>query len=426
MSIKLAFSLFFFLSSLFFQTAFPAFLAPLTKDWSTQKYMITVYLNTPPRPTNLVLDLGASFTLMDCSSAAYHSSPTPCGSSFCSSPPCKKVCSTEPGPLLSLTRKPPLTGQPFIGSLSMPITDGRNPGRLGLIPKFVLSCTERSLLKGVIAKDAAGLAGLGRSNLSIPAQVSNFTSQNSVFALCLSGSPSAPGVAFFGSTGPYFISEIDLSKFLNYTPLLPNPSTSGSTVVSYANPSNEYFIGLTDIKVNGKALDFDRALLRFNEKGNGGTKLSTVTPYTTLQSTIFTALTEAFVNESAALNLTVTGAVKPFRVCYKADDVMSTRVGPGFPTVDLVMQSDDVIWRIFGANSMVRIFRDDVDVWCLGFLDGGSHPKSTVVIGGHQMEDNLLQFDLESKRLGFSSSLLVHGTMCGNFNFTTNNNLIIM
>lgn len=72
---------------------------------------------------------------------------------------------------------------------------------------------------------------------------------------------------------------------------------------------------------------------------------------------------------------------------------------------------------------MVRIYRDGVDVWCLGFLDGGAHPKSSIVIGGHQMEDNLLQFDLESKILGFTSSVLVHGTMCANFNFTVNNSL---
>ncbi len=69
---------------------------------------------------------------------------------------------------------------------------------------------------------------------------------------------------------------------------------------------------------------------------------------------------------------------------------------------------------------MVRIARDDADVWCLGFVDGGANARTSVVIGGHQMEDNLLQFDLESKRLGFSSSILAQGTSCANFNFTSN------
>ncbi|KAL0435761.1 UNVERIFIED_CONTAM: putative aspartic proteinase GIP1 [Sesamum radiatum] len=358
------FVLFSCLLSLFFGAAFPAFLAPITTDLPSKKYMLRIYLKAPPQPANLLLDLSASFsTLVYCSHSHYSSY----GSTSC------KARSASPGPVCSSD------------SLSMPVTDGRNPGQLGVIPGFVFACGKRSLLKGLV-KGAAGLAGLGR------------------WPVLLS-------------------SRIDLSKFLNYTPLLSNPAASLSTVKKYSSPSNEYFIGLTAIKVNGKAVEFNQTLLSIDEKGFGGTKLSTVTPYTSLHSTIYRALTEAFVNESAALNLTVTQPVKPFKVCYNADEVMTTGVGPAVPTVDFVLQDDDVIWRVFGWNSMVRIFRDGVDVYCLGFLDGGPHPRSSIVIGGHQMDDNLLQFDLESNRLGFSSSLLVHGTMCANFNFTTNNNL---
>lgn len=59
------------------------------------------------------------------------------------------------------------------------------------------------------------------------------------------------------------------------------------------------------------------------------------------------------------------------------------------------------------------------DVMCLGFVDGGINPRTSIVIGGHQIEDNFLQFDLAASRLGFSSSLLFRQTTCGNFNFTT-------
>lgn len=31
---------------------------------------------------------------------------------------------------------------------------------------------------------------------------------------------------------------------------------------------------------------------------------------------------------------------------------------------------------------------EDKDLWCLGFVDRSENPRSTVVIGGHQMEDN--------------------------------------
>lgn len=61
-------------------------------------------------------------------------------------------------------------------------------------------------------------------------------------------------------------------------------------------------------------------------------------------------------------------------------------VGPDVPSIDLVLQNDKVVWKIFGMNSMVRIIDT---VLCLGFVDGGVEPTTTIVIGAHQMEDNL-------------------------------------
>lgn len=59
------------------------------------------------------------------------------------------------------------------------------------------------------------------------------------------------------------------------------------------------------------------------------------------------------------------------------------------------------------------------NVVCLGFVDGGVETEVSIEIGGHQLEDNLLEFDLAYNRLGFSSSLLFRQTTCSNFNFTT-------
>ncbi|KAK2388894.1 putative aspartic proteinase GIP2 [Trifolium repens] len=58
-----------------------------------------------------------------------------------------------------------------------------------------------------------------------------------------------------------------------------------------------------------------------------------------------------------------------------------------------------------GDDSIVEVNKN---VACLGFVDGGKEPRTTFVIGGHQLEDNILEFDLVSSKLGFSSSLLLH------------------
>ncbi|KAK7382343.1 hypothetical protein VNO80_01194 [Phaseolus coccineus] len=58
-------------------------------------------------------------------------------------------------------------------------------------------------------------------------------------------------------------------------------------------------------------------------------------------------------------------------------------------------------------------------VQCLGFVDGGLEleglARTSIVISGYQMEDNRLEFDLASSKLGFSSSLLLHNATCSHF-----------
>ncbi|KAJ6755364.1 ASPARTYL PROTEASE-RELATED [Salix purpurea] len=97
-------------------------------------------------------------------------------------------------------------------------------GSHALINGFIFSCARTGFLKG-LAKGVSGLAALGRSNVSIPVQLNKlYTSYPNCFAICLSGSKSQPGVAHFGSRGPYnFLPGIDLSKSLLYTPLISNP-----------------------------------------------------------------------------------------------------------------------------------------------------------------------------------------------------------
>ncbi|CAG7900319.1 unnamed protein product, partial [Brassica rapa] len=41
------------------------------------------------------------------------------------------------------------------------------------------------------------------------------------------------------------------------------------------------------------------------------------------------------------------------------------------------------------------------------------------IIGGLQLEDNLIEIDLAKNTLGFSSTLLGRQTNCANFNFTS-------
>lgn len=181
------------------------------------------------------------------------------------------------------------------------------------------------------------------------------------------------------------------------------------------SPKGEYYIGVSSIKINNKVVPVYSSLLSYNRHGYGGTMISTIEPYTVLETSIYKGVTQFFANELSGVPRVA--PVAPFGVCFNSTNIASTRTGPAVPNIDLVLQNQNVVWRIVGMNSMAQAAPD---VLCLGFVDGGARPRASIILGGHQLEDNLLQFDLTKSMLGFSSSLLLRRTTCANFNFTSN------
>ncbi|CAN1807494.1 Probable aspartic proteinase GIP2 [Linum perenne] len=204
-----------------------------------------------------------------------------------------------------------------------------------------------------------------------------------------------------------------LLKSIVFTPLLTNP-VSTATAYSDGEASADYFVGVKSIKVNGTPVKVNSTLLSIDGQGCGGTKISTIHPYTVLESSIYDAVSGAFVDQAARARYNLRRVVwaGPFGVCFELGQVRMTRIRPIVPMVEMEFENNIVSWRMFGTNSMVRVGQDVV---CLGLVDGGLNPKTSIVIGGHQLEDNLVVFDMDRKRVGFSSSLLGQGKSCDKF-----------
>ncbi|KAL0458072.1 UNVERIFIED_CONTAM: putative aspartic proteinase GIP1 [Sesamum latifolium] len=413
---------------------------PIRKDKSTNLYTLSVYLKTPLQNSKLHLDLGSYIPWHDC--ARHYNSSSSFRPIHGNTPLCNEMEPNAIGNCFEPARpgcannscgfypENPVTRESSLGDLiedKFALLLPRKQAQPGPVSKLLLSCVNTTifskLLRG-LARGSVGVASLGRYNHSLPAQLSKSFSSPQVFAICLPSSSKDPGLVWFNSPGPYYFSpgRMDLSKLLTYTPLITAPRGS-DTQIYYYYPSPEYYIGLTSIKVNGKSIALNKSLLAIDELGLGGVKISSSKPYTELQTSILQALTDAFVKEAGKLNLSlVQPAVKPFKVCYAVDEKRGSGADdPPAPTIDLVLQSEKVFWRIYGSNSMVRVrSKNKVDAWCLGFWDAGDAPRTSIIIGGHQLEDNLLKLDLERGRLGFSSSLVVRGTTCSNFDKSTN------
>ncbi|KAL1198796.1 putative aspartic proteinase GIP2 [Cardamine amara subsp. amara] len=213
------------------------------------------------------------------------------------------------------------------------------------------------------------------------------------FALCLPSdeNPTNKGAIYIGG-GPYKFRNIDARSMLSYTRLIKNP-----------RKLNGYFLRLKGISVNEKPILLAQNAFDFDGKSDGGVTLSTVTFFTTLRNDIYKVFVEAF--SQATSDIPRVKSTTPFEFCLKSTTPFQV------PRIDLKL-ADGTIWKLFTANSMKKI---SADVSCLAFVNGGDTAEHAVVIGMHQMENTLLEFDVGRSAFGFSCSLGLVNASCGDF-----------
>ncbi|CAI8610485.1 unnamed protein product [Vicia faba] len=414
-----------------------SFILPIAKDPKTLQYSTTIKMGTPPKSLDLVIDIRERFLWFECDKS-YNSStyqPIQCGTKKC-----KQSKGTE---CITCTNHPLKTGctnntcglsvfNPFdelfvsgdVGEdvlSSLRTTNNRGIFKNVNAPHFISSCVYQdkfgvpSFLEG-LSKGKKGILGLAKTLISLPTQLATKFKLERKFTLCLPSSSKNNGLgSLFIGGGPYHLgsSKDDFSKFLTYTPLIANRHSTGPIFDN--SPSTEYFIKVNSIKVDNSVINYNSTLLSINRFGGGGTKLSTVIAHTKLHTLIYQPLVNAFVKKAEIRKIKRVKGVAPFGACFDSRTIGKSVTGPNVPTIDLVLKGG-VEWRINGANSMVKV---NENVLCLGFVEvglenlGGLEPS--FVIGGHQLEDNLLEFDLVSSKLGFSSSLLLNKASCSSF-----------
>lgn len=353
-----------------------AFLHPIYKDDATSIYSIPLNIGLTAS-YNYVLDLnGVAPLSKNCATAAkstsYH--PIKCGSTRC-----KYANPNFPCPNTTVTKKRSTCRSsdnarlfrdtvPLLYSYNGVYTMDSEKSSL-----LTLTCTDGAPLKGTI--------GLANTHLSIPSQLVSMYQLPSKMAICL---PSKKEINYYsgdlwiGKGEYYYLPYLkDVSKIFHSTPLISD------------GKSGEYLIDVKSIQVGGTTIPI------LHE----ATKISTMAPYTVLQTSIYKALLTAFAQNA---KIRKAPAVKPFGACFRSNG------GHGVPVIDLVLYGG-AKWRIHASNSLVKVNKNVV---CLGFVDGGVKPKNPILIGGFQMEDNLLEFDLKASKFSFSSSLLLLNTSC--------------
>lgn len=378
-------------------------LVPVTKDTATSLH--TIPFNDGAK---LVVDIDGPLVWSTCQLPAEFL----CGSDTCRlanaypAPGCNAVgcgsgnCTAYPyNPVTGVCAAGSLVHTKFVAST----TDGSKP--VSPVSLTAVSACGTGKLLSSLPQGATGVAGLADSGLALPAQVASAQKVAKTFLLCLSrGVDYGNGVAIFGG-GPFHLTavpETDYTQLLDYTPLV---AKNGSPV--YSVTAN--YIALDD-------LESSRVPFPAGALAAGGVVLRTTVPYTLLRPDVYRPFVAAF-RTATTKNAREVTPLAPFGLCYDSRTIPSSLSGYLVPSVTLALDGGKN-WTMSGANSMVDAVPGTA---CLAFVQmegvkAGDGNSPAVVVGGFQMENFVLQFDLEKKRLGF---VRVPGyTNCGSFNFT--------
>ncbi|CAN6863920.1 unnamed protein product [Brassica oleracea] len=250
------------------------YLLAVTKDEPSRQYYTTVYIGSAAMtsPVNLLIDLGTNLTWLNCRKIK---SLSTLGLVTCKSSTCKSIPGNGCDRNTCLYRQPrPLgkntvvtTGRVVQDNATIFTTEGGQPVHIAPSRRFTFSCAVDKYLQGM-APPIAGVLALSPGEFPFWRQMTSAFNVIPKFSLCLPSS--RYGYFFMG------------------TPSLGGKKTVPMTSTTLKIDSGKYLISVRSIYVDGVPLTLDPSLLE------GGAQLSTVVPFTVLQTDIYNALAQSF------------------------------------------------------------------------------------------------------------------------------------
>nr|GLL37233.1 basic 7S globulin-like [Ipomoea trifida] len=390
-----------------------ALVLPVQKDAATGLHVSKIRKGTPQQSLPFLVDLNGKFLQVNCENGYSSSTYT---APFCHSTICARAgvhychrCTAQasrPGchnNTCAAIVINPLTQKTAVVELAKDVLSIQTITNQSWVdvPKFLFACASSSLLKGPLPRNVEGIVGLGHFSVSFPNQLSSHFGFSPQFSLCFTSSLAKNGAIWFGNVINGVEPRVWGSKSPLYTPL-------------YVNSQGQYFIQVRAIRINHNPISKPSIFFSRNRGFGGGVEaiISTTTPYTILDRTLYQIFSKVFANAMSGVRQV--RPVEPFGLCFDTKNFTSN-----VPKIHFVMQDNkSAKWTIGGAKSLVQA-REGVS--CLGFVDGGlmSPRAPMIIIGVHQMEDHLLEFDLARSRLGFSPPRFFNHKTCAHFNFTS-------
>ncbi|KAL9249895.1 putative aspartyl protease [Drosera capensis] len=283
-------------------------------------------------------------------------------------------------------------------SLTMATGSGEPP----IMHNFTFGCAHSALAEPV------GVAGFGRGELSLPAQLANLSPElGNQFSYCLvthsfdSTKIRQPSPLILGRASP----SGPINNFI-YTPMLDNPK------YPYF-----YIVGLEAISVGGLRIPAPKSLSRVDRYGNGGVVVDSGTTFTMLPSKLFNSVVSELDRRvgrfyKRATDIEEKTGLSPCYCCSNG----ATNMVMAVPTLSLQFAGTGN-----GSSSGVVLpkrnyfyeFLDGGDgvgkgkrFGCLMVMNGGDEGEDGggpgATLGNYQQQGFEVVYDLERRRVGFA------------------------
>ncbi|KAF2599162.1 hypothetical protein F2Q68_00007517 [Brassica cretica] len=255
------------------------YLLPITKDEPTKQFYTTLDIDSAAKsPVNLLLDLQTSLTWLNCRKLK---SLSLLRLVTCQSSTCKSIPGNGCDGKTCLYRQPTPLGVTPVATTGRVVQDRATVSKASL-PRFTFSCAEEKRLQG-LAPQLAGVLGLSPGQFPFWRQVTSAFNIIPKFALCLPSS----------GTGHFYVGG---ANYYRIPPFSGGSNPVPMTLTPLKNiGSGNYLLSVQSIYVGRSPLSLSPNLLE------GGAKLSTVVPYTVLQTDIYNALARSFTQKATVL-----------------------------------------------------------------------------------------------------------------------------
>ncbi|CAN6323719.1 unnamed protein product [Urochloa humidicola] len=348
----------------------------------TGNYVVTVGLGTPGERLTVVFDTGSDTTWVQCQ-------------------PCVESCYRQEEPLFSpaksstyanISCSSPYCNDLYIrgcsgGHCLYAVRYGDGSTTVGFyahdtltlasdaIKEFRFGCGENN--RGLFGR-AAGLMGLGRGKTSLTSQARD--KYGGVFSYCLPATPSGTGFLDLGPAGGAPAANARL------TPMLTD---KGPTF---------YYVGLTGIKVGGRALPIPGSVF-----SDAGALVDSGTVITRLPPKAYAPLRSAFAKAMEELGYKKAPAESILDTCY---DLTAAPGGEGegegegnkaLPAVSLAFQGGASL----DVDKSGILYMVDESRACLGFAPN-SRDTDMAIVGNTQQKTYGVLYDVGNKVVGFA------------------------